>query len=169
MEHGEGGGGAAAAWEHALRALARRPLSENELRGALARGGHAAEDVEAAALRLREAGHLDDRRLAEQVVAAHARRGHALSRAEQELARRGVEPRAIEAALDELRRLGTPLPALGERLAALLAAERAPLDSRALRRVYNRLLRAGFPQPEVHAALEPHFLRRAADDDDDVP
>ena len=169
MENGESGGGAGAAWERALRALERRPLSEAELRRALARAGHAAEDVEPVLLRLREAGHLDDRRLAEQIVRAHARRGHALPRAERELARRGVEPPAIAAAVEALRQLDTQLPALGERVRALLAAERAPLDARALRRVYNRLLRAGFPEPEVRAALEPHVLQRAPDDDDHVP
>ena len=167
MEDGGWGRGAAAAWERALRALARRPLTEAELYRALERAGHAAEDVEAVAARLRGAGHLDDRRLAEQVLRSHARRGHASARAEQELARRGVTRAAIEAALEELELVDAPLPVLGERVRALLAAERAPLDSRALRRVYNRLLRAGFPEPEVRAALEPHFLQSAPEDDHD--
>lgn len=167
MEDGGWGRSKAAAWERALRALARRPLTEAELYRALERAGHATEDVEAIVARLRGAGHLDDRRLAEQVLRSHARRGHASARAEQDLARRGVARAAIEAALEELARVDGPPPALGEQLRALLARERATLDARALRRVYNRLLRAGFPEPEVRAALEPLFLQSAPEDDHD--
>lgn len=159
--------------ERALDLLARRPHSEAELRAALVRAGHAAAEVERETERLREAGWLDDRCLAEQVLRAHARRGHAPRLAWEELERRGVAPETIRAAAAELDQEGglDPAEGLASRLAALLAAERRPLDRRALRRVYNRLLRAGFEENDVSAALEPHYPSargRITEYDDDL-
>jgi len=168
VEHGRWSDGAAAAYERALRALARRALSEAELRAALAREGHSAEDIEAASLRLRQVGYLDDGRLAEQVVRSHARRGHAARRAEDELVRRGIERGSIDGALERQRLDAAPAPDLEQRLGELLAAERGPLDPRALRRVYNRLLRAGFEDWQVRAALEPHFLSQPDEEPDET-
>jgi len=150
----------ATAHERALRLLTRRPLSEAELRLALARAGHGPPEIEAETARLREAGYLDDRRLAEQVLRAHARRGHGPRRAREELERRGVTPETIRAAGAELQQEpGLDRAAdLRARLQDWLAAERRPLDDRGLRRVYNRLLRAGFEELDVNAALEPFFL-----------
>ena len=156
--------------ERALALLARRPHSRAELREALLRAGYAAAEIETELERLCDAHWLDDRRLAEQVLRAHARRGHAPRRACDELARRGVAAETIRAAAEELEAEGGsgPVSHLATRLAALLAAERRPLDERGLRRVYNRLLRAGFEDDEVRAALEPHWPSAGAAQPDDA-
>ena len=53
-----------AAFEAAVKMLARRALSEADVREKLLRKGHPDEDVERALERLARAGYLDDQRVA---------------------------------------------------------------------------------------------------------
>ena len=69
--------GASAAYRDALTLLAHKPLTESEVRVRLASRGHAAESVHATIERLRDAGYVDDQRLALHFIATRASRlGH---------------------------------------------------------------------------------------------
>ena len=71
------------AYQRALRRLARRDHSVEELRRALAARGHAPEEIEAAIDRLRHERYLDDQGFAERFARsrlAHQGHGRALIR-----------------------------------------------------------------------------------------
>ncbi len=147
--------------EHdAVILLSRRALTRRELLARLARRGHPPEEAERAVQTLAERGLIDDLAVAKQHVASRgARRRLGPSRLRLELERRGVAAdvarRAIEEAVDD----GVLDPArdLGKEVRRRVVALGPRPDRRALARVYNALLRAGFEPEAVRAALEPHF------------
>ena len=80
-----------AARAEALRQIARRPLTEAELRDRLEAKGYSAGAIEEAVERLHDEGLIDDRGLAIDYILARATRlGHGRSRLVRELERRGV-------------------------------------------------------------------------------
>lgn len=78
-------------FEHGVELLASRERSAQALTSALVRAGHAADDVEAALLRLQALGYLDDRRV------ARARAGEALAGR----AKAGAVAKLVAQGLDE--------------------------------------------------------------------
>lgn len=84
--------------ERAIRLLARRDHSYNELARKLAADGAAAEDIEETLSRMVELGLLDDRRFAEAWIRSKAR-GRGVVRLRHDLLQRGVSREIIEAAL----------------------------------------------------------------------
>ena len=83
----------------ALRLLARRDFARAELARKLLDQGYSAGAVEAAIAELAEERLLDDARLVESAVRAHAARGHGPMRIRQELAAAGIASDLIEPAL----------------------------------------------------------------------
>jgi regulatory protein len=143
-------GGARAA---ALRLLGRRDYTAAELTRKLAERGYPPDDVAGALDRLTAEGLLDDRRTA----AAHVRtasrvKGRGRLRIARELEARGIDPSIIADALSAL----TPEDESLE-LTRLLA-RRLPgrPDQAARRRVFQHLLRRGFPAELIAAALRRH-------------
>jgi regulatory protein len=133
--------------------LRRSALSVTEVRSVLVEHGLDEVEVEEWIERYERLGYLDDARLAEQVVHSHgARRGKGSGAIMQELGRRGVDPSAARAAVDELD------PEV-ERENALAVAERRArqltgLDRKtAERRLSAFLQRRGYPGDVVREAV----------------
>ena len=147
-----------------LRLLARRELSEAQVRARLARRAHSAEDVDGALTRLRAEGALDDGRTA----AAIARTAVNVRRLGPRRIRRAVEAagipadvvdRAVRDALDGVDAAATVNAALERGL----AAHRGPIDDRLAARLYRRLVAHGHDPEVVSRALSAR--RRAARDE----
>jgi regulatory protein len=135
--------------------LARRDLSEAQIRQRLARRGHDEHAIDRAVARLKASGAIDDRRTAEalaRVESSRRRRGPARVRLQIEAA--GISPatarRAVERALegvdeDEL---------LEAALAKRLRRGETIADDRHLARLYRYLLAQGFEPDRILRALE---------------
>ena len=108
----------------ALALLAGRDFGRRELAERLIRKGYPATLVETVVAGLAADRSLSEERFVEQYIAQHAARGQGPVRIRAELRERGVEPAAIESALEEssadwvqsarqarLRRFGAGLPA----------------------------------------------------------
>ena len=153
-----------AAFGAAVKMIARRALSEADVREKLLRKGHPDEDVARAVDRLARAGYLDDERVAVETILQHARRGHGPVRVEERLRALGVSDDAIERAWAEAEAdYGIdPRQILMDQLHRRLPEAGSSCDEATVRRVYNALLRAGFEESEVRSALGP-YVRDPAD------
>ena len=168
-------GGPSAA-EEALSMLARRPLTEAELRRRLSARDHSEEAVVTACAQLREAGYVDDGRLALDFIVLRAERlGHGPSRLIDALLRRGVEREIAQLALQRAIEQGDFDPArlLRRRIERLLRGAPAQPGLRERARVYNTLRRAGFDDDAIRRELasldepEPHEEPRTDETTDD--
>ena len=148
-----------AAFEAAVKLLARRASSESALREKLRRKGHSDDDVQGAVERLASAGYLDDRRVALESILSHSRRGHGPHRVDRELRALGVADEVIAQAWREAEDdYGIdPCQILRDQLRRRLPDPASSCDEAVIRRVYNALLRAGFDEAEVRSALAPHM------------
>jgi regulatory protein len=143
--------------EAAMRLLGRRPLSEAELRGRLEARGHATAAVDEACARLREAGYVDDRRLAlDFIVTRSERLAHGPEKLVADLCGRGVGRDVAEAALRIAIRQGdlSPRELLRRRMRRHVGDAALPLGPRDYARVYNALRRAGFDGEAIRRELE---------------
>jgi regulatory protein len=137
------------AWEVALRLLAMRARSTEDLRGRLRRRGYAPEEIEPVIARLTAAGYLDDAGFARSWVRSRAHRAFGPARLARELRAKGV-PEAEVAAV-----LGEAAAAQDVRQAAEVAASRKLHALRGLapevvrRRLAAHLLRQGFTMDVV--------------------
>lgn len=153
----------------AAKALGRRPLTVRELTDHLRRRGFDEAAVEEAVAALSADGHLDDAALAEHYLEARAGRLlHGPARMVRELVDRGVDEavarRAWQALIDDGR--VDPRDLLRRALERRLPAGAEPADRKAVRRVYNALLRAGFEASEVMTALFPHSSAGGVSDEE---
>jgi len=142
----------------ALRLLSRRPLTVFELRQRLERRGHAPAAVEGACSRMRDAGYLDDRRLAlDFIVTRAARLGHGPERMIEALCARGIDRGIADSALQAAVTSGdlSPCEVLRRRIARAVRGATPPLERREYARVYNALRRAGFDEESIRQELEP--------------
>lgn len=150
----------------AYRMLARRPLSERELRTRLTGRGHAEGEVETALGRLRAAGYLSDEQLAlDSIVARAERLGHGRLRLVRNLTERGIDERVAAAAWRRAVDQGDVDPDALLRRAIARRVGSGALDRRAYARAYNALLRAGFEPDALRSGLGPHRGPAIADDD----
>src|SRR5450631_1293391 len=83
----------------AVTLLARRDFTSGELAARLQEDGYPEEAIAAVIADLTQGRILDDSRFATQYVAYHAERGQGPRRIAMELAKRGIGPPLIEAAL----------------------------------------------------------------------
>lgn len=147
------------AYTQALTWLARRELSERQVRERLARREFDEESIEAAVDRLKRERALDDRR----VALACARSAVRLKGRGRERVRRSVESLGIardlaRAAVDEvfgeIDESALIDRALDKRWKRVAAAAPAPdAVRRELQRVYQALVRQGFPADRVMQAI----------------
>ena len=147
---------APSAYQLALRLLASRELSTSQLRDRLARRELPPSEIEAAITRLTRERAVDDARTA----LAHARRSADIklrgqSRARREIEALGIDPvtarRAVAEVFDEIDEESVLERAIAKRLDG-------PIRDRAqFRRLYQALLRQGFPADRVAAALVVRF------------
>jgi regulatory protein len=143
-----------AAYADALRRLARRDHSEQELRRALAAKGHDEEAVERVVARLRRERALDDRRFAEAFARARlTRHGLGRQRIRQDLRRRGIARPTAEAGLQEA--LGdVPEAQVLDGLARRYWSRHTrDVPARRVRKLWAFLVRRGFPAALVQERL----------------
>jgi len=137
-----------------LRLLARRELSQAQLRERLTRRAHPPEDIEAALERLKAERALDDARTA----AAIARTATAVKRLGPRRVRRAIQAAGIAEDLAEsaLRSAfeDVDLASLIEAtLDRRLASQEGPIDDRTAARLYRHLLSQGHDADLVARAL----------------
>lgn len=140
----------------ALNALARRPLTEAELRERLLKREWGESAIESVVMRLREEGYIDDARLAlDYVVLRSARLAIGPLKLIAALRNRGVSEEVARAAWRAAVEAGDvdPRGALRRRIERQAGSVDAPLDSKAYARVYNAALRAGFESGDVRREL----------------
>jgi regulatory protein len=132
--------------------LARRELSEAQLRIRLERREFESDDIDSAVARLRREGALDDRRtaLACARTEAHVKR-HGRRRVLRQLHALGIAPGVAKAAVTEV------FADVDERSLLVQTLEKrlrgGALDRAALRRVQRYLLAQGFEAAQVNEAL----------------
>jgi regulatory protein len=135
----------------ALRFLGRRDFSAAELITRLVDRGYAADDVRAAVDQLVAEGTVDDRRTAAAHVRTAARiKGRGSQRIRRELEARGMAPAVIREALEQVS-TDDDLEAIRRLLARRRVPQPVPPDLR--RRLFQQLLRRGFPGSLVSRAL----------------
>jgi len=140
----------------ALGWLTRRPLSEAEIRERLAAKGFESAEVAATIAKLSEERLIDDVALAvDFVVLRSLRLRLGKIRLLRELERRGIAATVAERAYRQAVDAGDldPGAVLREAVARRLKRE-TRFTAAASRRVYNALLRAGFPAAELYAELK---------------
>jgi regulatory protein len=91
------------AYVAALRMLARRDLSEAQIRERLGRRGHASDAIDRAVARLAEEGAVDDRRVAAAIAHSEtAIKRHGRRRVERQIEQAGISRATARAAVDEV-------------------------------------------------------------------
>jgi regulatory protein len=145
------------AYLHGLRQLARRELSEAQLRQRLSRRDFPGDEIEAALTRLRQDGSLDDARVAGAIARSQLalkRRGRLRVRREIEAA--GIAPALVERALDEAYAdvdVDALLTAAIDRRLGTNSAANGLGDERGVARLFRYLVAQGFEHDRALAAL----------------
>lgn len=156
------GGGVAAALAFVQRSTANAPQAEGRLRAKLADRGHDAEEVEAALVRARQLGLVDDEALLAALISERRARGHAEPRLRRDLRDRGFDGPAVDAALSRHRDTD-PLAAAFGLAREQAVRQRAVPPEAAVRRITAFLVRRGHgdavarkaARDAVHADREP--------------
>ena len=138
----------------ALKALTRRPYSVCELEKKLLQSCTDTDVVNRAIERLRAAGYLDDRKFAETFIQSRLRRkAYGRARIERELRLRGLNPKLVREELEKAYPAEAELEPLQHALERKLRSLRLPMDAKTLSRLYNHLLRRGFPGEAIRLEL----------------
>jgi regulatory protein len=133
-----------------LRMLARRELSELQVRQRLARKGHDRDAIDAAVARLREERAIDDARVAAAIARTETsirRRGRL--RVRMQIERAGIAKATATHAIDGV--FDTEL--LESSLRKRLRSRDTIVDDREFQRLYRYLIGQGFESDRVLAAL----------------
>jgi regulatory protein len=156
------------AYAEGLRLLARRELSEAQLRERLARKAFELRDIDDAVARLRRTGALDDLRVATAAARTEAlvkRRGRI--RIQRHLASLGIASATITRALDEVSSAIDESALIEASLARRLRGPRARIEDAAhFRRLHQYLVRQGFEPSAVTALLRRRSRPDAVSDDE---
>ena len=143
-----------------MQLLARRELSEAQVRQRLARRGHAPEAIDEAVARLLEERALDDRRVASAIANTETRvRGRGRLRVKRQIEAAGISTSlaqaAVEAAFSDIDSDALLEAALERRLRGRTAIA----DDREFQRLFRYLLTQGFDSDRVLAALRSRRAR----------
>lgn len=137
-----------------LQLLARRELSEAQVRQRLTRKGYQPPDIDAAVGRLRAERALDDRRVATAIARTETRvRGRGRLRVKRQIEAAGITSALAQEAIDEV---FADVDAEGLLAAALerrLRGRTAIADDREFQRLFRYLTAQGFESDRVLAAL----------------
>ena len=145
------------AYVDGLKMLARRELSETQVRQRLARKGHDSDAIDDAVARLREERAIDDARVAEAIArteTAVKRRGRL--RVRMQIERAGIAKATAKRAVDEVFGGLDDDALLDAALAKRLRGGRHIADDREFQRLYRYLIRQGFDADRVLRLLERH-------------
>jgi len=154
----------------ALKALARRPLTDAELRDRLAKREWDSSEIDETLERLLEDGYVDDAKLAfDFIVLRSGRLALGPLKLIGDLRKRGVSEAVAWSAWRQAVDSGdVDLPAaLHRRLHKQLRDADRPLDPKGYARVYNALLRAGFESEPIRKELEPYRASEPSRDPED--
>lgn len=144
----------------AVRMLARRELSAAQVRERLIRRGHAAGAVEDAMARLREAGLVDDARVARAFARTHALvKRHGRARVLRELHAMGIEREIARTAIDDVFGAVDERELLETALERRLRPRMALEDPSVQRRLYAALVRQGFAAEAITQAIRVRVRR----------
>jgi regulatory protein len=150
-----------------LTMLARRELSEVQVRQRLLRRKHRPEDIEVAIARLKSERAIDDVRVAEAIarteVSLH-RRGRL--RVDRRIQSAGVAPATARRAVDEVYGELDPEALLAAALDKRLRGRDGIADQKEFQRLYRYLLGQGFEADKVVALLRRRAKPSMADDSD---
>ncbi len=158
-----------AAYAAGLALLARRELSEAQVRDRLRRKDHTAEAVDRAVARLREARAVDDRRVAVSAARTEAQirsrgRGYVL----RKLQSLGIAADTAADAVDEVFGALDESALLARALSRRLRGPSAPIRDQAhFHRLYQQLVRQGFQPSAVLAALKARAKAGSVPEDDE--
>jgi regulatory protein len=156
------------AYAEGLRLLARRELSEAQLRERLVRKTFEPSDIDDAVARLRRAGALDDLRVAVAAARTEAlvkRRGR--FRIRRHLTELGIAADTITRALDDVFSAIDETMLIEAALARRLRGPRARVeDASHFRRLHQHLVRQGFEPSAVTALLRRRSRPDAVPDDE---
>ncbi len=148
------------AYTEGLKLLARRELSEQQVRQRLARRGHSEDAIDDAIARLRQERAIDDTRTAEAIARTETtvrRRGKL--RVRMQIQRAGISPAIAKRAVDSTFE-SVDLDALIEAsLAKRLRHRQTIADDREAQRLYRYLIGQGFEHDRVEAVLRRHRAR----------
>jgi regulatory protein len=137
-----------------LKLLARRELSEQQVRQRLARKGHSSDAIDAAVVRLREERAIDDARVAEAIArTATAVRRRGKLRVRMEIERAGIAKATAKQAVDAVFDTIDDDALLEASLAKRLRGREAIADDREFQRLYRYLVGQGFEPERVLSAL----------------
>ena len=146
-------------YDVALRALMRRAHSVHEMKQKLARRTDNDLLVRVVMARLKENGHLDDERYAQQFARHRTQsRKQGQFRIARELRTRGVSDRLINSALEESAAQSDPAAMVRQHIARKLKSYRGrksaeKIDDKKIASIYGSLLRAGFPSDLIRKEL----------------
>lgn len=153
------------AYVDALKMLARRELSEAQVRQRLARRGHEPDAIDAAVARLREERAIDDARVAEAIARTESsvrRRGKL--RVKRRIESAGISGATARRAVDEVYGSIDADALLEASLAKRLRGRAAIADDREFQRLYRYLVGQGFESDRVVRALKARFRRADSDE-----
>lgn len=138
----------------ATRALMRRAHSIHEMKDYLKARAENPEHAAAVLQKLKEHNYVDDARYARDFARFHAQsRRQGKFRIAQELRRRGVPDRHIEAALDSVFAETDEQALVHSRVERKLRNVHGPLDEKRRASLYRSLLRAGFSPDAIRSEL----------------
>jgi regulatory protein len=142
------------AYHEALRMLARRELSESQIRQRLARHGHDADAIEEAVTRLRNERAIDDARVAEAIARTETsvrRRGRL--RVRLKIERAGVAAATAKNAVDEAFDAIDDDALMEASIDKRLHGRQTIADDREFQRMYRYLVGQGFEPDRIMTAL----------------
>jgi len=134
--------------------LARRELSELQVRQRLARNGHDADAIDEAIARLREERAIDDERVAEAIARTETsvrRRGKL--RVRMQIERAGIAKATAKRAVDDVFDAIDGAALLEASLAKRLRGRETIADDREFQRLYRYLIGQGFESDRVLKTL----------------
>ena len=144
-----------------LRMLARRELSEQEIRQRLARRHHDRDAIDSAVARLKENRSLDDERVSGALARSEVGlKRHGRLRAQRQMEAAGITPALARRALDEVFASVDPDELIAAALAKWLRCGRLIEDDAHFRRLYRSLIGQGFEPDRVLATLRAHRMQR---------
>ena len=143
-----------------LQMLARRELSEAQVRQRLARRGHSPGDVDAAVARLLEERAIDDARVAQTIArteTAVRRRGKL--RVQMQIQRAGIRKDVARQAVDEVFDALDDDALIEASLKKRLHGRETIADDREFQRLFRYLIGQGFESERIITALAPRRRR----------
>ena len=156
-----------AAYAAGLAMLARRELSEVQMRDRLARREHSPGSIDCAVARLRDVGALDDRRVALAAARTDAQvKSRGRARILRHLHTLGISTATAEAAVNQVFDAVSETDLLERALARRLRGPSARIrDASHFRRLYQQLVRQGFSSSAVVTALKTRAKQSAIPED----